>query len=138
MTSSSTIRPRASRLIREVKFLAEYKGNKTTSNYGKRLLKQIRLMFSTIHQRDELSYRSWIRRMNKHKRAILGTSQRKIPDNKDAINLAQRLRDWNEEYFLFIRSGLFPTNNLAEQTIRQVVLDRRITQGTKDEKGNFW
>ncbi|MDR2755746.1 MAG: transposase [Planctomycetaceae bacterium] len=95
-------------------------------------------MFSTIHQRDELSYRSWIRRMHKHKRAILGTSQRKIPDNKDAINLAKRLRDWSEEYFLFIRAGLSPTNNLAEQTIRQVVLDRRITQGTRSEKGNFW
>jgi transposase len=31
-----------------------------------------------------------------------------------------------------------PTNNLAEQAIRFVVIDRLITQGTRSEKGNRW
>ncbi|MDR1478820.1 MAG: transposase, partial [Planctomycetaceae bacterium] len=36
-------------------------------------------------------------------------------------------------------TGIPPTNNLAEQTIRRVVLNRRITQGTRSDWGNrFW
>ena len=31
-----------------------------------------------------------------------------------------------------------PTNNLAEQAIRFVVIDRRITQGTRSETGRQW
>jgi transposase len=31
-----------------------------------------------------------------------------------------------------------PTNNLAEQAIRFVVIDRRITQGTRGEGGRNW
>ena len=31
-----------------------------------------------------------------------------------------------------------PTNNLAEQAIRSVVIDRLITQGTRSEAGNRW
>lgn len=34
--------------------------------------------------------------------------------------------------------GLEPTNNLAEQAIRFVVIDRHITQGTRSEGGNRW
>jgi len=34
--------------------------------------------------------------------------------------------------------GVDPTNNLAEQAIRFVVIDRRITQGTRSEKGRDW
>jgi hypothetical protein len=49
------------------------------------------------------------------------------------------LRDWLAEYFRFIETGIPPTNNLAEQTIRRVVLNWRITQGTRSDWGNrFW
>ncbi len=34
--------------------------------------------------------------------------------------------------------GVDPTNNLAEQAIRFVVLDRKVTQGTRSEKGRVW
>ena len=34
--------------------------------------------------------------------------------------------------------GIDPTNNTAEQAIRFVVIDRRITQGTRGEKGQRW
>ena len=36
------------------------------------------------------------------------------------------------------RPGVEPTNNLAEQAIRFVVIDRLITQGTRSEAGNRW
>ena len=42
-------------------------------------------------------------------------------------------------YFRFVTTpGVEPTNNLAEQAIRFVVIDRRITQGTRSEEGNRW
>jgi len=31
-----------------------------------------------------------------------------------------------------------PTNNLAEQAIRFVVIDRKVTQGSKSETGQRW
>jgi transposase len=34
--------------------------------------------------------------------------------------------------------GVEPTNNLAEQAIRFVVLDRHVTQGTRGEAGRRW
>jgi transposase len=37
-----------------------------------------------------------------------------------------------------LRCGIEPTNNLAEQAIRFVVLDRLVTQGTRGEAGNRW
>jgi transposase len=124
-------------LIREVKFLAESK-DKKVANYGKRLLKQIQAMFSTIHQRNDISNLTWKRRMNKHKRLILKTSWRAVPDDKDAINITERLANWEAEYFRFIDTESPPTNNLAEQTIRKVVLDRKVTQGTRSDWGNRW
>lgn len=124
-------------LIREVKFLAGSK-DKKTANYGRRLLKYIREMFSTIHRRDQLSKLVWKRRMHAHRDAILKTSQRAIPENTDAINISARLRDWSTDYFRFIETGIPPTNNLAEQSIRHVVIDRKITQGTRSDWGNRW
>src|SRR5512140_2905955 len=42
-------------------------------------------------------------------------------------------------YFRFLTEpGVEPTNNLAEQAIRFVVLDRLVTQGTRSEAGNRW
>lgn len=34
--------------------------------------------------------------------------------------------------------GLEPTNNAAEQAIRHIVIDRRITQGTRSVRGREW
>ncbi|MCK4660366.1 MAG: hypothetical protein KAV82_12660 [Phycisphaerae bacterium] len=34
--------------------------------------------------------------------------------------------------------GIEPTNNIAEQAIRFVVIDRYITQGTRSENGCQW
>ena len=54
-------------------------------------------------------------------------------------NLAKRFEKHGESYFRFITTpGVEPTNNLAEQAIRFVVIDRLITQGTRSERGNRW
>ncbi len=62
-----------------------------------------------------------------------------VPETKQARNMAKRFRENGESYFRFITTpGVDPTNNLAEQAIRFVVIDRRITQGTRSEKGRRW
>ena len=49
-------------------------------------------------------------------------------------SLSRRLEDYGERYSrLLTTPGVEPTNNLAEQSIRFVVIDRRITQGTRSE-----
>ena len=53
--------------------------------------------------------------------------------------MANRFHKHGEAYFRFITTpGIDPTNNLAEQAIRFVVIDRRITQGTRSETGRRW
>ena len=62
-----------------------------------------------------------------------------VPDSRQAQNLANRFRNHGEAYFRFITTpGIEPTNNLAEQAIRFVVIDRYITQGTRSENGRAW
>jgi transposase len=125
-------------LIREVKFLSESK-DKKVARYGQRLLNAIGAMFKTIHRRDELQYWNWFRRMKEHQRTILKVAWYRLPkSDNDAWNLAIRL--WNEEasYFRFIKDDLPPTNNLCEQSIRRVVLNRKVTQGTRSDWGNRW
>ena len=66
----------------------------------------------------------------------LGTQ---VPATRASGNRAARLESHGESYFRFITEpGLEPTNNLAEQAIRFVVIDRRITQGTRGERGDRW
>ena len=54
-------------------------------------------------------------------------------------NLAKRFETHGESYFRFITTpGIEPTNNLAEQAIRFVVIDRLVTQGTRSDRGDRW
>jgi len=125
-------------LIREVKFLSESKDTKVAC-YGNRLLDAIGAMFKTIHRREELQYCNWFRRMNEHQHLILKLAWQRLPrQNNDACLIAERL--WNEEegYFRFIKDDLPPTNNLCEQSIRRVVINRKITQGTRSDWGSRW
>jgi transposase len=124
-------------LIREVKFLAEHK-DKEVSFWGKNLLEQIRKMFSVYHRRDQLLYEDWLDQMRSCKEMILTVALYQAPSRKMAQTLSTRFKDWQEEYFRFIDEGLPPTNNLCEQSIRHVVIDRKITQGTRSDWGNRW
>jgi transposase len=124
-------------LIRDVKYLANFPDAKV-SRYGHRLLSAIQQMFSTIHRRGAILDRHWFLRMYRHRESILKESRCRVPKNKDALNLSERLRNDPEGYFRFIESGIPPTNNLAEQSIRRVVINRKVTQGTRSDWGNRW
>ena len=70
---------------------------------------------------------------------MLKAATARVPNAKHARNLAKRFRENGEAYFRFITTpGIDPTNNLAEQAMRFVVIDRHITQGTRSEKGRRW
>jgi len=63
-------------------------------------------------------------------RAGVEDATTRVPDTKHARNLAKRFRKHGEAYFRFVTTpDIEPTNNLAEQAIRFVVIDRRITKG---------
>ena len=51
----------------------------------------------------------------------------------------ERFKDHGDAYFRFVTTpGIDPTNNLAEQALRFVVIDRRLTQGTRSVRGRQW
>ena len=70
---------------------------------------------------------------------VLRCGTRNVPATNHCRNLAKRFEEHGESCFRFITTpGVEPTNNLAEQAIRFVVIDRLITPGTRSEKGNRW
>jgi transposase len=124
-------------VIREVKFLLTLPDG-VTRNYAQRLLNALRQLFRVIHRRDEMTSERFHRALEEARQAVLKIGQR-APARREARNLAKRFRRHGAAYFQFITTpGVEPTNNLAEQAIRFVVIDRRITQGTRSETGRQW
>jgi len=71
--------------------------------------------------------------------ALWEEALRDVPPTRPSQNLAKRFAEHGEAYFEFVTTpGVEPTNNLAEQAIRFVVLDRHVTQGTRGEAGRRW
>jgi hypothetical protein len=95
-------------------------------------------MYVTIHQRESLTKMSWKRRMNKHREAIERAATLRVPEQKEAQNLSERMKGWGGSYFTFIDKEIPTTNNAAEQAIRAIVLDRKVTQGSRSEWRNRW
>ena len=77
--------------------------------------------------------------MERWKRAFL-EKVRRPPQEADALKISRRFdRCGAPAYFRFLETpGVEPTNNATERAIRQPVLDRRITQGTRSERGLRW
>ena len=125
-------------LIRELKYLAGL-SDKATADYGQRLLDAMREMFSIFHKVEELTASDFAEAMEERRKAFLDIALIDVPNSRQAQNLANRFRKHGKAYFQFITTpGIEPTNNLAEQAIRFVVIDRYITQGTRSEKGRAW
>jgi len=125
-------------LIRDIKYLAGL-SDKATANYGQRLLDAIRDMFSIFHNTEEFAGDNFSKAMEESREAFLHIALSDVPDSRQAQNLANRFRKHGKAYFRFITTpGVEPTNNLAEQAIRFVVIDRNITQGTRSENGRAW
>jgi len=135
--SSANLQHCWAHLIREIRYLSE-QADKKVASYGLRLLDSIQAMYKTIHRRGEILDRTWFRRMSDHWETIVTAVRRRVPQNNDAMNMAERFREHQENYFRFIAEGIPSTNNLCEQSIRRVVLNRKVTQGTRSDWGNRW
>ena len=124
-------------LIRDVKFLLALPSS-TTRRYGRRLLEALRNLFRVIHRRAEMATARFHRALECAHRGVLAAALHPTW-TPEAAALAERFRERGEAYFQFITTpGLEPTNNLAEQALRYVVIDRRITQGTRGPAGRAW
>lgn len=124
-------------LIRDVKFLTTLP-DKVTAAYGQRVLEGLRKMFHVIHQRDTMDPTRFQRALEKARDELLAVGKR-APQRNEAQHMAERFRLHGAAYFRFITTpGIDPTNNLAEQAIRFVVIDRLVTQGTRSERGRRW
>jgi transposase len=125
-------------LIRDVKFLLTLPGPEDQA-YAEQLRGALRELFAVIHRREWMTATGFRRALEAAREQVLKTATTRVPDTKHAQNLAKRFRKHGAAYFRFITTpGIEPTNNLAEQAIRFVVIDRRITQGTRSEKGRRW
>ena len=125
-------------LIRDVKFLLTLPGREDQA-YGRRLREALRELFAVIHRRETMTAAGFRQALEMAREQVLLAGTTRVPDTKHGRNLAKRFRQHGEAYFRFITTpGIEPTNNLAEQAIRFVVIDRRITQGTRSEKGRRW
>jgi transposase len=125
-------------LIRDVKYLTTLPDARDRA-YGEALRESLRDLFAVIHRRDEWTGAEFRRRLEAARDRVLWRGTWDVPATRAATNLARRLEAHGASYFRFITEpGIEPTNNLAEQAIRFVVIDRRITQGTRGERGNRW
>ena len=124
-------------LIRDVKFLTTLP-DKVTSSYGNRVLDGLRELFRVIHRRDTMTEERFQARLEEARDALIETGKR-APQGNEAQNMAKRFRMHGKAYFQFVTTPqIEPTNNLAEQAIRFVVIDRRVTQGTRSKSGREW
>jgi transposase len=125
-------------LIRDVKYLTTLPDARDRA-YGERLREALRRLFAVIHRREELSARVFQSQLDAARTEVLRCGTHDVPETRSSRNLAKRFEAHGESYFRFITTpGVEPTNNLAEQAIRFVVLDRLVTQGTRSEAGNRW
>src|SRR3954454_15900623 len=125
-------------LIRDVKFLTTLPDERDRA-YGERLREALRRLFAVIHRRDELPTAVFRGQLEAARAEVMRRGTREVPETRHSRNLAKRFEAHGESYFRFVTTpGVEPTNNLAEQAIRFVVIDRLITQGTRSEAGNRW
>lgn len=135
-------------LIRDLKFLAEHP-DAATQRYAQPLLKAVGRLFALIHQQVERPELDFQKRLERQKRRMIQWATdtsviSPIPwyvskHCPQVANMAQRFRKHGEAYFTFLTTPeIAPTNNLAEQAIRFVVIDRHVTQGTRGPVGRIF
>jgi transposase len=131
-------------LIRDIRFLTTLSDPQTKA-YGQRLLDEVKNMFKIIHDRDNMTPQAFTTALEQARQKIITTALNDVPsslnkegkeEKREAQNMANRFRIHGDAYFKFITTpGMDPTNNVAEQAIRFVVIDRLVTQGTRSSKG---
>ena len=131
-------------LIRDIRFLTTIP-DKATKAYGEWLLDAVRNLFKVIHGRDAMSAEAFVEALEKAKAEIMMVALQDVPSRVNQFgketkrapqNMADRFRKHGKAYFEFITTpAIDPTNNVAEQAIRFIVIDRHVTQGTRSLKG---
>jgi len=125
-------------LIRDVNYLTTLPDARDRA-YGERLREALRSLFAVIHRRDKLPDWAFEVRLYEARDEVLRQALHAVPPTRPSQNMAKRFVKHGKAYFEFVTTpGVEPTNNLAEQAIRFVVIDRHITQGTRGEKGRRW
>jgi transposase len=125
-------------LIRDVKYLTTLPSALDRA-YGERLRESLRRLFAVIHQREQGTARVFQARLEGARQEAMRQALTNVPSTRASQNIANRFAKHGRAYFEFVTTPeVEPTNNLAEQAIRFVVIDRRITQGTRGEKGRRW
>ena len=104
-------------------------------------------LFQVIPSREEMTPHAFQDALENAKKTILKAALQEAPrcldqdgkeEKKEVRNMVKRFQKHGEAYFTFITTpGMDPTNNVAEQAIRFIVIDRRITQGTRSPKGRI-
>jgi len=124
-------------LIRDIKFLTAL-SNEADKHFGKALLTDFKWLFHIWHLRDKIPKDRLDRIMSKIKnRILIVAEQQDLPPKSAAI--CKRFRKHGDAMFRFLFDrAVPPTNNAAEQTLRQSIIDRRITQGSRSLMGRQW
>jgi len=124
-------------LIRDLKFLTTLP-QAVIVRWAQKMLAGMRRLFGVIHRRESMTPEKFQRALAKA-RDVLLTRGKSGPAWAEVQNLVKRFREHGDAYFRFVTTpGIAPTNNLAEQALRFVVIDRRLTQGTRSVRGRTW
>lgn len=124
-------------LIRDLKFLAE-QNDKVTRNWAQRMLEGFEELFRLIHRREELTERYFQKQLETLRDKLI-RQFKSAPERPGVRDLRRRFKLHAKEFFTFVTTpGIEPTNNLTEQAIRYIVIDRKVTQGTRGHNGQRW
>ncbi len=126
-------------LVRDVKFLATLP-DEADREFAAKLIVELKELFRLWHAREEVTDEKAFRQ------ALIAQGQKleavaleQAPTTKASRTLARRFRQYGDQYLRFTHvAGLEPTNNVAEQAIRHLVIDRHVTQGTRSARGRTW
>lgn len=126
-------------LVRDVKFLETLPAAEDRQFAGE-LLTELKGLFRLWHTSaefpDEATFRAALIAQGQQLERV---ASEQAPDTQASWALARRFKEHAGQYLRFTRTpGLEPTNNAAEQALRYVVIDRRVTQGTRSQRGRNW
>ncbi len=124
-------------LIRDVKYLTTLPDPRDRA-YGEALRESLRDLFAVIHRREEWTEGEFRRRLEAARDRVLARDMGRAGDAGQRQPGGAFGGAWGEHFRFITEPGVGPTNNLAEQAIRFVVIDRLITQGTRSERGDRW
>lgn len=130
-------------LIRDLKYLTTLKDPRD-KEFGEKLLSLFKELFKIIHESLDMSDTNIKADLEKVSEKILIFTIENAPETKDGQRIKKRFVKHGKQYFQFIITPeIDPTNNIAEQAIRFIVIDRHVTQGTRSENGQriaekFW